>query len=327
MGSLEKRQTLVLVGSQSAMNRVTKRIGLLDHVGGGNLGDDATLTAVTQNIKTRWPHAQIAGFSMNPTDTEKRHGIPSYAIRRTTLVGSNPFVTYFDLDGDASPPGGRAVSFASRMKSYLRKHRLLFRVLKLLKLTVVRAPETFFAELLFLFKSYRILRSFDLLVISGGGQLLDCWGGPWAFPYTIWKWVFLAKLARVKRVFLNVGAGPLEHPLSIFFIVRALRLADYTSFRDRKSQTLIQQIGFTARSNVVADCVYSLGTPACGIRASGKGRQRHRWHIPYGILSSWRVLEEGPKTIRFLHSKAFGFWLGSDRFWPPDSAIYNGYLV
>ena len=103
MGSLEKRQTLVLVGSQNAMNRVTKRIGLLDHVGGGNLGDDATLTAVTQNIKTRWPHAQIAGFSMNPTDTEKRHGIPSYAIRRTTLVGSNPFVGDFDLDGDASP--------------------------------------------------------------------------------------------------------------------------------------------------------------------------------------------------------------------------------
>jgi polysaccharide pyruvyl transferase WcaK-like protein len=252
------------------MDRVTNRIGLLDHVGGGNLGDDATQTAVIQNIKARWPHAQIAGFSMNPADTEQRHGIPSYAIRRTTLVGSNPFVTYFDLDGDASPSGKRVVSFASRMKSCLRKHRLLFRVLKLLKLTLVRAPKTFFAELLFLFKSYRILRSLDLLVISGGGQLLDCWGGPWEFPYTIWKWIFLARLARVRRVFLNVGAGPLEHPLSIFFVMRALRLANYTSFRDWKSQTLIQQIGFTARSNVVADCVYSLGTPECDTGTRGR---------------------------------------------------------
>jgi polysaccharide pyruvyl transferase WcaK-like protein len=252
------------------MDRVTKRIGLLDHVGGGNLGDDATLAAVIQNITLRWPHAQMAGFSMNPVDTEKRHGIRSYAIRRTTLVGSNPFLIYFDLDGDASSPGKRVDSFASRMKSSLRKHRLLFRVLKLLKLTVIRAPKTFFAELSFLFKSYRILRSFDLLVISGGGQLLDCWGGPWEFPYTIWKWLVLARLARVKRVFLNVGAGPLEHPLSIFFVMRALRLADYTSFRDWKSQTLIQQIGFTARSNVVADCVYSLATPACHTGTKGK---------------------------------------------------------
>ena len=48
------------------MDGATKRIGLLDHVGGGNLGDDATQTAVIQNIKTRGPHAQIAGFSTNP---------------------------------------------------------------------------------------------------------------------------------------------------------------------------------------------------------------------------------------------------------------------
>jgi polysaccharide pyruvyl transferase WcaK-like protein len=251
------------------MDRVIKRIGLLDHVGTGNLGDDSTLTAVIQNIKTRWPHAQIAAFSINPADTEKRHGIRSYAVRRTTLAGSNPFLIYFDLDGDASSSGKRVNSFTSRMKSRLRKHRLLFRVLQLLKLTVVRA-KTFFAELLFLFKSYRILRSFDLLVISGGGQLLDCWGGPWDFPYTIWKWIFLASLARAKRVFLNVGAGPLENPLSIFFITRALRLADYTSFRDWKSQALIQQIGFTARSNVVADCVYSLATLACDTATTGR---------------------------------------------------------
>ena len=113
-GSLEKRQTLVLAGSRIAMDRVTKRIGLLDHAGGGNLGDDATQTAVIQNIKTRWPHAQIAAFSMNPADTEKRHGIPSYAIERIQHGWvANPFVTYFDLNGDASPSGKRVVSFAS----------------------------------------------------------------------------------------------------------------------------------------------------------------------------------------------------------------------
>lgn len=109
MGSLEKRQTLVLVGSRIAMDRVTKRIGLLDHVGGGNLGDDTTQTAVIQNIKTRWPHAQIAGFSMSPSDSRVRHGIRSYAIRRRTW-GFGPAAGDASLGANASEPGESTVS-------------------------------------------------------------------------------------------------------------------------------------------------------------------------------------------------------------------------
>ena len=48
------------------------RIGLLDHLGHGNLGDDATLVAVTQQIKNRWPMSEIIGLSLNPDDTESR---------------------------------------------------------------------------------------------------------------------------------------------------------------------------------------------------------------------------------------------------------------
>ena len=64
------------------MAGVGPKIGLLDHMGGGNLGDDATLDAAIQNIRRRWPDAVLIGLSMNPDDTETRHGIPSYAIRR-----------------------------------------------------------------------------------------------------------------------------------------------------------------------------------------------------------------------------------------------------
>lgn len=53
-------------------------------MGGGNLGDDTTQTAVMFNIRRRWPDAIIYGFSMNPTDTECRHAIPAYPIRRRT---------------------------------------------------------------------------------------------------------------------------------------------------------------------------------------------------------------------------------------------------
>src|SRR6266853_3770879 len=71
-------------GSLSHMGHAPKRIGLLDHVGGGNLGDDGSVQAVIHNIQSRWPGAAIFGLSMNPEDTQKRHAIPSYAIRART---------------------------------------------------------------------------------------------------------------------------------------------------------------------------------------------------------------------------------------------------
>src|SRR6266576_2675224 len=46
------------------MVNVRRRIGLVHHTSGGNLGDDGTLAAVMHNIKTRWPEAEIVGLGM-----------------------------------------------------------------------------------------------------------------------------------------------------------------------------------------------------------------------------------------------------------------------
>ena len=58
----------------------------------------------------------------------------------------------------------------------------------------------------------------------------------------------MAKAVRIKCVFLNVGAGPLRHSLSKFFVTRALFAADYVSFRDEQSQALAMDIGFRGKS-------------------------------------------------------------------------------
>jgi polysaccharide pyruvyl transferase WcaK-like protein len=228
------------------MDRLTPadtKIGLLHHVGGGNLGDDATLDAVAGNINRRWPNAEIVAFSMNPDDTERRHGIRTHPIRRK---GWNII----------HKPAEIEATLKETVKSLTRKYGTVFYLLKATN-AVVRLPSEVLREVSFLVSSRRNIKSFDLLVISGGGQLTER-DGPWGFPYTIFKWVVLARSAGVRCMFLNLGAGPLTHPLSKFLVTRALLAADYVALRDDKSQALVHEIGFTGESRVCPDSVYGL---------------------------------------------------------------------
>src|ERR1700746_1913433 len=68
-------------GSMRLTNSKALKIGLLDHMGYGNLGDAATQDVVIANIKKRVPNARLGGFSFVPDDTTKRHGIPCYPLR------------------------------------------------------------------------------------------------------------------------------------------------------------------------------------------------------------------------------------------------------
>ena len=213
------------------------RIAILHHTGGGNLGDDAIMDAVIHNIRKRWPDADITVFSMNPGDTARRHGIPSWPIRRHTWgIG---YSAEKNQDGAAEEKKSLRRRFATT------------------KNPLVRLPRSIFGELAFLVSSFRKLRPFHMLIVSGGGQLTER-SGPWSFPYAVFTWIFLARLAGVRRVFLSVGAGPLRHPLSKFFARRALYASNYVSFRDEPSQTLATQIGFHGKSQVFPDNAYTL---------------------------------------------------------------------
>lgn len=173
---------------------------------------------------------------MNPDDTERRHGIKSHALRR------NGWSIGYKSTGTGS-------AFKTNLKALTRKYRLFSCLLNAAN-AAIRLPITVLGELSFLVSS-RLIKSFDLLIVSGGGQLTEK-DGPWGFPYTIFKWVALAGLAGVSCVFLNVGAGPLTRPLSKFFARRPLLVADYVSLRDCKSQALVHDHG--ARKQIPIDC-------------------------------------------------------------------------
>ena len=264
------------------------KIGLLDHLGYGNLGDDSTLLAVMQQIKNRWPRSEIIGLSLNADDTETRLGIPSCDIRRLR---------------PNAPPRPELV-IRGRVKRSLGRHVMLFDILRGLKNLLVRPPCEILGEILFLFRAYSVTRSLDILVICGGGQLLDSWGGAWQFPFTIFKWVLLAKLSGARCYIVNVGAGPLDRPLSKWLIRQALYLADYITFRDDQSRRLIHDIGFRRGTHSVADSVYAFEVPEFTLK---RGRRS----------MSEAQLAVGISPMAFCDPR---------RYWKKDQAMYERYI-
>jgi polysaccharide pyruvyl transferase WcaK-like protein len=295
--AIERQQMPSIADSDPVISR-HKTIGLLDHLGGGNLGDDATLLAAMQNIKSRWPDAEIVGLSMNPDDTQRRHGIAAYPIRRKTWSLGNQA-----LSTDATIKGN--------VKSLLRKWPCLFGAVRAIHTVVLRLPTLFFQELAFLARSFRRLQALNILVISGGGQLTD-WFGTWNFPYTIFTWVLLGRLARARCIFLNVGAGPLTRPLSKFFVRGALACAHYVSFRDERSRALARSIGFRGPAHVFPDCVYALESRSLDMRTARRREKTSVGLAPmpfYDPRSVYPAKDQGLYD-NFIHTlSSFGKWL------------------
>jgi polysaccharide pyruvyl transferase WcaK-like protein len=264
------------------VDRAFKKIGLLDHMGYGNLGDAAVQEAFIANIKKRLPNAVLIGFSLNPEDTRNRHNIKCYSITWWHPGWKGP---------DTPPPN--AVALNSRLKSFLKRHRIVFSWTKPLHDLV--------QELVHLVRSYRAVRSLDLLIISGGGQLCELWRGPWSHPYNVFKFCLLAKLSATPLFIVGVGAGPLKHRLSQLFARWSVRLANYTSFRDVESQALLCNLGVKTRTHVYPDPAYALDV------------REYVTHKPSSTLT--------PKV----GLNAIGFC--DPRLWPrQDDATYRRYL-
>ena len=215
------------------------QIGILDAMGRGNLGDAAIQDSVISNIRGRLPNARIVGFSFVPEDTLKRHGISSYPLTRHSRG-----------NGHVMERGGDRKDVKATLKAALIRVPILY--------VSTRRLAAIVREAMFLVRSYRILKKLDLLIISGGGQICEIWGGPWAHVYNLFKFSILVKIAGKRLYFLNVGTEPLDHWLSRFFAKSSIQLADYVSFRDVYSQTLVRSLGMKAKTYVYADPAYAL---------------------------------------------------------------------
>ncbi|MGB5694178.1 MAG: polysaccharide pyruvyl transferase family protein [Polyangiales bacterium] len=221
---------------------------------GGNLGDWAIQEAAIANIKERHPDASLTLVTMLPGLTSTLHGVPSVPIGRSGQWQSEPVpTTDAPEDGIDQTLVVTKKSVFGRVKEAVKSTPGMYAVLK----PVHGALWPVYGELLHIGRVYRFLRSVDLLIVSGGGQLDEYWGGPWDHPYALFKWGLLAKLTGSRFVVLSVGTCDLQSKVSVFFIRRALRLASYRSYRDRTSKELLKHLRFTQNDEVYPDLAFS----------------------------------------------------------------------
>ncbi len=225
------------------------RIGIFGHYGNQNLGDEAITSATIYQIRRRLPDSELIGFSLNPAATTDRHGIKAFPIRRPVekIIASPE-----NVQGDDQLADSRG-SFRTNLKQI----PILYPVLKWLRDLLLYCRHGV-EELGFLAQSYRRLRGLDLLVVAGSNQIEDSFGGPFGYPFTLWKWTKLAWLVRVPVTFVSVGASPMRSALSRFFCRGALRAAKYRSFRDESSKNVVESLGVEGENLVFPDLAFSL---------------------------------------------------------------------
>ena len=230
------------------------KVALLTPYDGGNLGDAAIQEALIGNFRKYDPQAQFCGITLHPENTAERHHIPCYPLaaisRQYYHARKEPSVSPANLS--ATSPLGKSVAASTFFERFRRAARgFLFR-------TGLKPLVRFIQECVHILRSYRLLRKVDMLVVAGGGQLDEEWGGSWGHPYALAKWAVLARAARTSVMFLSVGGCRTDLWLTNLFLRIALSLACYRSYRDEGSRQIARAITPTADGSVVPDLAFSL---------------------------------------------------------------------
>lgn len=225
------------------------RIGLFGHYGQNNLGDEAVILSSIQNLSERIPNLDLVGLSINPDDTRERYQIESFPIRnKNSTKHISPDVPSNNGESQSS---GLFIRLKKITPDKIKRSQILSGLVHLLG--------NLGSEIRFLRTARKRLQKMDALLICGSGQLED-FGGPWGYPYTILKWVLLAKSTGAKVFIASVGAGPPSHPLSYWMYKQALKRVDYLSFRNDWSKKVIEDRIPKANGLIYPDLAHSLKT-------------------------------------------------------------------
>ncbi len=282
------------------------RVALVTPYDGGNLGDAAIQDSMISNLRLRMPDVQFLGITLNGDNFVTQHGatvtfplLASGLSSRNGFRGSSP-----QQPGAVAHPGAASEPRVRKTRNPVRWALAsipgLVPFLKKARTSVTAVGR----EIAHSYEGYRILRTQDVLLISGGGQLDEEYGGPWRLPFTIFKWTLLARLARIPCAMASIGAGKVTSPTSRRLVAMAARMCSYRSFREEKSRRIVAGIFPPAiNDSVVPDLAFSMpesNLPASlgVIRTMARGRPVVALSpIAYGKPVNW------PTPDRALHER------------------------
>jgi len=249
-------------GSGERSSERAPRVALLTPYNGGNLGDAAIQDAVILNLRLRLPRAQFSGITLNCDSFLERHGVGAFPLDRgTPLPHAEGGRTHGRTGKEGSIDGkpSRKNKHASQIRRTLKSMPELECSLKAIH-SWITAPWREFRHWL---RGYWFLRTQNLLIVSGGGQLDEEWGGPWAHPYALFKWAVLARIAQVPYAIASVGVCKVSSMNSRLLLSVALRLAQYRSFRDQHSKKIAAGILQRCSTDpVIPDLAFNLSLSA-----------------------------------------------------------------
>ncbi|MBA2874602.1 polysaccharide pyruvyl transferase family protein [Thermaerobacillus caldiproteolyticus] len=153
---------------------------------------------------------------------------------------------------------------------FYRKKRLLFSIIKTLK------------------ESYFMLRKLDVLLIGGGGLLMDLYKRDAPLYATLG---LLGHYAGCKVIIYGVGAGPIQTRTGAFFIKQLLKKAHHISVRDESSKQLLQSLGIKKDIDVIGDPALFLTVPS-GKTHSDSIRKVAVTAVPYYSAKYWPTSNE-----------------------------------
>jgi polysaccharide pyruvyl transferase WcaK-like protein len=243
-----------VIAGRLAMSASASSILLLTPYTGGNLGDAAIQEALVHHLRKGSSGQKIQLVTLCPRVTSKLHGLPSFPICPCVFDGNVP-----SSSGSDTKCESRA-GFAHEDQRSARRRNWMYRIIRMpwrgfrWACSVLRRAQL---EVVHSVQAFLLLRETNFLVMSGGGQIDDFWGGAFGHPWSLFKWACLAQLTGTQVVFLSVGVCSLHSPWSRYFAHQALRLATYRSYRDGESKRLLSEAAFTRDDPVYPDLAFS----------------------------------------------------------------------
>lgn len=147
------------------------------------------------------------------------------------------------------------------------------------------APKTFFETVK---QSRKIINGLDVVIIGGGGILMDLYKreAPLYGTYGL-----MGKQAGAKVVVYGCGAGPLTSAIGKFFIKRLAKAADSISVRDPESKALLESVGVKKEVQIIGDPAFTLTTDKKHQRSAAI-KKIGVTAVPYYNIKYWPEADE-----------------------------------